>query len=59
LGEVEESEEEGEGTGAENWGKKARKRQRQLVKKRLEKEARVLKEGDESSSDEDVSDLLT
>jgi len=57
-----ESEEEGEGTGVDgepNWGKKARKRQRQLVKKRLEKEQRVLREGDESSSDEDVSDLLS
>lgn len=50
-------EEEAEGTGAD-WGKKARKRQRQLVKKVLEEDEKRRRELQEDDEDKDIQEYL-
>jgi len=53
----EEEEAEGQPTGA-NWGKKARKRQRQFVKKVLEEEERRAELEDDSEDEREVEEFL-
>ncbi|KAK3988613.1 protein trafficking Pga2 [Cladorrhinum sp. PSN332] len=53
----EDEEEEGEATGAD-WGKKARRRQRQMIKKLLEAEERRLMETKEMEEDKDIEEFL-
>jgi hypothetical protein len=52
-----EDEAEAQGTGAD-WGKKARKRQRQLVKKILEAEEKSRREQQEDDEDKDIEEFL-
>jgi hypothetical protein len=53
------SEEEAEGTGADvKWGKKARKRQRAVIKKVLEDEERIRRELQEDDEDKDIMEYL-
>ncbi|KAH8594611.1 protein trafficking Pga2, partial [Bisporella sp. PMI_857] len=52
-----ESEDEAESTGAE-WGKKARKRQRQVLRRILEQEEALLKEQQENEDDKDIQEFL-
>lgn len=47
----------GKGTGAE-WGKKARKRQRQVIKKLLDAEEKKLAELQEDDEDKDIQEFL-
>lgn len=44
--------------GGGNWGKKARKRQRQVLKKLLEAEEQRLKELEEAEEDKDLEEFL-
>ena len=52
-----EDEAEAQGTGAD-WGKKARKRQRQMVKKILEAEEKLRREQQEVDEDKDIEEFL-
>ncbi len=52
-----EDETEAQGAGA-NWGKKARKRQRQMVKKILEAEENLRREQQEDDEDKDIEEFL-
>lgn len=53
------SEEEAEGTGTDvKWGKKARKRQRAVIKKVLEDEERIRRELQEEDEDKDIMEYL-
>lgn len=57
--EVSDSEEEGEGTVADvKWGKKARKRQRAVVKKILADEEEVRRQLQEDDEDKDIQEYL-
>lgn len=49
--------EQGEATGT-SWGKKARKRQRQMLSKVLENDEKRRKEQEDDLDDEDIMDLL-
>lgn len=51
-------EEEGKGEGGVNWGKKARKRQRQVVKRLLEVEEKRLREEEEEEEDRELEEFL-
>jgi Protein trafficking PGA2 len=56
---LEDSESEEEATGADvKWGKKARKRQRAVIKKVLEDEERIRRELQEDEEDKDIMEYL-
>lgn len=52
-----EEDDEGKPTGAD-WGKKARRRQRQLVRRVLEAEEKLRKEQQEDDEDKDIQEFL-
>jgi len=58
----EDSDSEDEGTTAQasgpDWGKKARRRQRDMIKKLLEAEERRLQESKEEEEDKDIEEFL-
>lgn len=54
---TEDEDEEGETTGAD-WGKKARRRQRHMVRQLLEAEERLRREQQEDDEDKDIQEFL-
>lgn len=52
------SESEDEGTKAADWGKKARRRQRKVVRALIDQEEKRRKEQDEGDSDADIREYL-
>jgi hypothetical protein len=52
------SESEAEGKKETDWGKKARRRQRKMIREILEAEEKKLRELDENESDKDIEEFL-